>query len=202
MTFRRALGPFDATMVVIGGIIGSGIFIHPYIVAQRLATPALVLAAWAAGGAIALAGAYSYAELGALFPRAGGQYVYLRDAYHPVAGFLYGWALLALIESGFSNRAVSRASAVGMWQFMSGTGKAYGLRIDAWLDERRDPVKATAATASASLLFFIDSPFSGLVRRSVMPPGRGNASDGSTRRATFVDHRALRAQRPRTIVPQ
>jgi APA family basic amino acid/polyamine antiporter len=100
LTFKRALGPFDATMVVIGGIIGSGIFINPYIVAQRLDTPALVLAAWAAGGAIALAGAYSYAELGALFPRAGGQYVYLRDAYHPVAGFLYGWALLALIESG------------------------------------------------------------------------------------------------------
>ena len=87
-------------MVVIGGIIGSGIFINPYIVAQRLDSSVLVLAAWAVGGAIALAGAYSYAELGALFPRAGGQYVYLRDAYHPIAGFLYGWALLALIESG------------------------------------------------------------------------------------------------------
>ena len=87
-------------MVVIGGIIGSGIFINPYIVAQRLDSTALVLAAWAAGGAIALAGAYSYAELGALFPRAGGQYVYLRDGYHPLAGFLYGWALLALIETG------------------------------------------------------------------------------------------------------
>ena len=87
-------------MVVIGGIIGSGIFINPYIVAQRLDSSTLVLAAWIAGGAIALAGAYSYAELGALFPRAGGQYVYLRDAYHPLAGFLYGWALLALIESG------------------------------------------------------------------------------------------------------
>ena len=100
MTFKRALGPFDATMVVIGGIIGSGIFINPYIVAQRLDSPGLVLAAWAAGGAIALAGAFAYAELGAIFPRAGGQYVYLRDAYHPLAGFLYGWALLALIESG------------------------------------------------------------------------------------------------------
>ncbi len=100
MTFKRALGPFDATMVVIGGIIGSGIFINPYIVAQRLDSPQLVLGAWIAGGAIALAGAYSYAELGALFPKAGGQYVYLRDAYHPIAGFLYGWALLALIESG------------------------------------------------------------------------------------------------------
>jgi APA family basic amino acid/polyamine antiporter len=100
LSFKRALGPFDATMVVIGGIIGSGIFINPYIVAQRLDSSAAVLAAWIAGGAIALAGAYSYAELGALFPRAGGQYVYLRDAYHPLAGFLYGWALLALIESG------------------------------------------------------------------------------------------------------
>jgi APA family basic amino acid/polyamine antiporter len=100
VSFKRALGPFDATMVVIGGIIGSGIFINPYIVAQRLDSTALVLAAWAAGGAIALAGAFAYAELGALFPRAGGQYVYLRDAYHPLAGFLYGWALLALIESG------------------------------------------------------------------------------------------------------
>jgi APA family basic amino acid/polyamine antiporter len=100
VTFRRALGPFDATMVVVGGIIGSGIFINPYIVAQRLDTAPLVLAAWAAGGAIALAGALAYAELGALFPKVGGQYAYLRDAYHPLAGFLYGWALLAVIESG------------------------------------------------------------------------------------------------------
>jgi basic amino acid/polyamine antiporter, APA family len=100
VSFKRALGPFDATMVVIGGIIGSGVFINPYIVAQRLDSTGLVLAAWAAGGAIALAGAFAYAELGALFPRAGGQYVYLRDGLHPLAGFLYGWALLALIESG------------------------------------------------------------------------------------------------------
>ncbi len=100
MSFKRALGPFDATMVVIGGIIGSGIFINPYIVAQRLDSSVAVLAAWAAGGAIALAGAFAYAELGALFPRAGGQYVYLRDGWHPLAGFLYGWALLVLIESG------------------------------------------------------------------------------------------------------
>ena len=98
--FKRALGPFDATMVVIGGIIGSGIFINPYIVAGRLDTPALVLAAWAAGGVIAIAGAFAYAELGALFPRAGGQYVYLRKGWHPLAGFLYGWALLLVIESG------------------------------------------------------------------------------------------------------
>ncbi len=100
MTFRRGLGLFDATIVVIGGIIGSGIFINPYIVAQRLDSSILVLGAWVAGGAIALAGAFVYAELGALFPKAGGQYVYLRDGWHPLVGFLYGWALLAVIESG------------------------------------------------------------------------------------------------------
>jgi basic amino acid/polyamine antiporter, APA family len=100
VTFNRALGRFDATMIVIGGIIGSGIFINPYIVAQRLDSSALVLGAWIAGGAIALAGALSYAELGSLFPRVGGQYAYLRDGLHPIAGFLYGWALLVVIESG------------------------------------------------------------------------------------------------------
>ena len=87
-------------MVVIGGIIGSGIFINPYLVARQLDTPVLVLAAWALGGAVALAGAFAYAELGQLMPRAGGQYVYLRDAWHPVVGFLYGWALLFMIETG------------------------------------------------------------------------------------------------------
>src|SRR5436190_4155843 len=87
-------------MVVIGGIIGAGIFITPAIVAQRLDTPMLVLGAWVMGGAIALAGAFSYAELGAVFPKAGGQYVYLRNGLHPLAGFLYGWALLLVIESG------------------------------------------------------------------------------------------------------
>jgi APA family basic amino acid/polyamine antiporter len=100
VSFRRALGPFDATMVVIGGIIGSGIFINPYLVAQRLDSSLLVLAAWVLGGLVALAGAFAYAELGALFPHAGGQYVYLRQGWHPLAGFLYGWALLLVIESG------------------------------------------------------------------------------------------------------
>jgi APA family basic amino acid/polyamine antiporter len=100
LSFRRALGPFDATMVVIGAIIGAGIFINPYIVAQRLDSGALVLTAWLAGGGIALAGAFAFAELGSLYPKVGGQYVYLRDAYHPFAGFLYGWALILMIECG------------------------------------------------------------------------------------------------------
>jgi APA family basic amino acid/polyamine antiporter len=100
MSFRRVLSPFDATMVVIGGIIGSGIFINPSLVARSLDSSALVLAAWAVGGLVALCGAFAYAELGARFPRAGGQYVYLKDAWHPLAGFLYVWALLLIIETG------------------------------------------------------------------------------------------------------
>src|SRR5262244_3182747 len=100
MSFRRALGPFDATMVVVGGIIGSGIFINPHLVAMRLSSSALVLAAWIVGGVIALAGAFAFAELAALFPRAGGEYVYLREAYHPLVAFLFGWASLLMIQGG------------------------------------------------------------------------------------------------------
>jgi len=100
VAFRRELGRFDTAMVVVGGIIGAGIFINPYIVAQRLSSSAEVLAAWLAGGVVALAGALTFAELGALMPRAGGHYAYLREAYHPVVGFLYGWGLLLMIESG------------------------------------------------------------------------------------------------------
>ena len=87
-------------MVVVGGIIGAGIFINPYIVAQRLDSPGLVLAAWVAGGLIAMAGALTFAELGVVMPKAGGHYAYIREAFHPLLGFLYGWALLFMIETG------------------------------------------------------------------------------------------------------
>ena len=100
VTLARRLGAFDATMIVMGGIIGSGIFINPYVVARHVHTPGLILGAWAAGGVIALLGAFVYAELAALRPEAGGQYAYLRDAYHPAVAFLYGWALLLVVQSG------------------------------------------------------------------------------------------------------
>ena len=87
-------------MLVVGGIIGAGIFINPYLVAQRLSSAGLVLAAWGIGGGIALAGAYAFAELAARFPRAGGQYVYLSEAFHPIVGFLFGWASLLMIQGG------------------------------------------------------------------------------------------------------
>jgi APA family basic amino acid/polyamine antiporter len=96
----RRLGVFDATMLVMGGIIGAGIFISPYVVARQVQTSALILGAWAAGGAIALAGAFVYAELAALRPEAGGVYAYLRDAFHPVAAFLFGWTLLLVVQAG------------------------------------------------------------------------------------------------------
>ncbi len=97
---HRALGPFDATMVVVGGIIGAGIFINPYIVAQRLDSPSWVLGAWVVGGVVAMAGALTFAELGVVHPKAGGHYAYIREALHPMLGFLYGWALLFMIETG------------------------------------------------------------------------------------------------------
>jgi basic amino acid/polyamine antiporter, APA family len=100
VSLRRALGTFDATMVVVGGIIGSGIFILPSLVAQRLPTQGLVLAAWVVGGAVALAGAFAFAELATILPRAGGEYVYLREAYHPLVAFLFGWASLLMIQGG------------------------------------------------------------------------------------------------------
>ena len=96
----RRLTAFDATMLVMGGIIGSGIFINPSVVARSVQTPALILGVWAAGGLIALIGAFVYAELAALRPEVGGQYAYLRDAWHPSVAFLYGWGLLLVIQSG------------------------------------------------------------------------------------------------------
>jgi APA family basic amino acid/polyamine antiporter len=99
-TLARRLGAFDATMLVMGGIIGSGIFINPYVVARHVHSAPLILGVWAAGGGIALIGAFVYAELAALRPDVGGQYAYLRDAWHPSVAFLYGWSLLLVIQSG------------------------------------------------------------------------------------------------------
>jgi len=96
----RRVGLFDATMIVMGGIVGAGIFINPYVVARQLHTPVLILAVWVAGGVVAMLGAFVYAELAARMPNVGGQYAYLRDAFHPVAGFLYGWVLLLVIQTG------------------------------------------------------------------------------------------------------
>lgn len=87
-------------MIVMGGIIGAGIFINPYVVAQQVHTPLLILGVWIAGGVVAMLGAFVYAELAARRPAVGGQYAYLREAFHPAVGFLYGWVLLLVIQTG------------------------------------------------------------------------------------------------------
>jgi APA family basic amino acid/polyamine antiporter len=114
-SYARRLGLFSATMAVIGGVIGSGIFATPNVVAQRVGSATFALGTWILGGLVALAGAYCYAELGERMPKAGGQYVYLRDAIGPLPAFLYGWALLLVMATGaaafvavtFANYAVS-----------------------------------------------------------------------------------------------
>jgi APA family basic amino acid/polyamine antiporter len=97
---ERQLNLLDTTLLVIGGIIGTGVFFNTSNVAQRVHTPGLVLAAWLVGGAIAAIGALSFAELGAMMPLVGGQYAFLREGWHPLAGFLYGWTLLLVISPG------------------------------------------------------------------------------------------------------
>ncbi|HEY1925493.1 MAG TPA: amino acid permease [Candidatus Acidoferrum sp.] len=96
----RRLNTFDATMIVMGGIVGSGIFINPYVVALHVHTPFLILGVWVLGGVLALLGAFIWAELATRLPRAGGQYLYLREAYHPSVAFLYGWVLLLVTQTG------------------------------------------------------------------------------------------------------
>ena len=99
-TYARRIGLFSATMLVVGGIIGSGIFLNPSIVARRTGSAALTIATWSLGAVIALLGAFIYAELGRRRPQVGGGYAYLRDAFGPLPAFLYGWALLLAIATG------------------------------------------------------------------------------------------------------
>ena len=98
---RRQLGLFDATMIVMGGIVGAGIFANPSEVAHRVHTPFLILGVWILGGLFAMCGAFIWAELATRSPAAaGGQYVYLREAYHPAVAFVYGWGLLLVTQTG------------------------------------------------------------------------------------------------------
>ncbi|MGE0440249.1 MAG: APC family permease [Gemmatimonadales bacterium] len=99
-SYARRLGLFSGTMAVIGGIIGSGIFLNPPIVAQRVGTAGLTMGVWALGAVVAIAGAFIFAELGQRMPAAGGQYAYLRAAFGPLAGFLDAWGLLLIIATG------------------------------------------------------------------------------------------------------
>jgi APA family basic amino acid/polyamine antiporter len=98
--FTRGLGLYDSTMVVIGSMIGSGIFIVSAEMARYIGSPGWLLAAWVLTGFLTITGALSYGELASMMPRAGGQYVYLREAFSPLWGFLYGWTLFMVIQTG------------------------------------------------------------------------------------------------------
>ena len=96
----RGLGLLDATMILIGGVIGSGIFFAPSIMAGFLQTPGLLIGLWVLGGVLTLCGALSAAELGGMYPRSGGMYVFIREAFGPLLGFLYGWTYFLAIITG------------------------------------------------------------------------------------------------------
>jgi|YNPMSStandDraft_2_1061718.scaffolds.fasta_scaffold02209_3 APA family basic amino acid/polyamine antiporter len=99
-TFKRELGLRSSTMIVMGSMIGSGIFIVSADIARTVGSPGMLLVVWAITGVITLIAALSYGELAAMVPEAGGQYVYLREAYNPLIGFLYGWTLFLVIQTG------------------------------------------------------------------------------------------------------
>ena len=98
--FTRGLGLYDSTMVVVGSMIGSGIFIVSADMARSVGSAGWLLAAWLVAGMLTVVGALAYGELAAMMPRAGGQYVYLREAFSPLWGFLYGWTLFLVIQTG------------------------------------------------------------------------------------------------------
>lgn len=132
--YARALRPWDAALIVVGGIIGGGIFLNPGIAAQRTESGLALLLMWIGAGVLTLIGALCYAELGARRPRAGGIYVYLREAFGPLAGFLFGWTMLLVIYSG-STAAVATI-------FASYASALFGL-----------PARAATPLAAGALVF-------------------------------------------------
>ena len=135
---ERRLGPLDAAAIVLSNVIGGGIFFVPIIVAQLVPSPTAMLTVWIAGGALAFAGAMAYAELAAVRPHAGGEYVYLRDAFGPLAAFLTGWTSFI---AGFSGAIAASAVALADYvsRFVPGAAQA-------------KPVVALTAIAALTLI--------------------------------------------------
>jgi len=141
VSYAPRLGLFSGTMAVIGGIIGSGIFLNPAIVAARVGTTTLTLAAWTLGGVVALLGAFIFGELAARNPKVGGGYAYLRDSFGPLPAFLYGWALLLIMATG--------AIAAVAFTFASYAGALLGI------SERFLPWLAAGAILALSALNYV-----------------------------------------------
>jgi APA family basic amino acid/polyamine antiporter len=118
----RGLGLLDSTTLIVGSVIGSGIFVAPSIMAGYVQTPGLLVGLWILGGVLTLFGALAYGEMAAALPRAGGQYVFLKEAFSPLWGFLYGWTFLLAINTGFI-AAVAVAFAKYLGVFLPGIGE-------------------------------------------------------------------------------
>src|ERR1700750_752729 len=98
--FKQSLGLLDATMIVVGSMIGSGIFIVSADITRNVGSAGWLIVVWLITGFMTITAAMSYGELSGMFPKAGGQYVYLREAFNPLTGFLYGWSFFAVIQTG------------------------------------------------------------------------------------------------------
>jgi APA family basic amino acid/polyamine antiporter len=186
----RTLSLSDATLLVVSSVIGSGIFLTPREIATQLPHAGLILAAWTAGGLLSLAGALANAELGAMYPHAGGDYVYLREAFHPVAGFLVGWLSFFVIFAGtIATLAVGFAESVsaGLGLGAGGTSAvAVGITLLFsllnWLGVRWGALvnNVSAALKVAALLAFaVGAPLAGWVSFERVGPlvaGAGSAA--------------------------
>lgn len=128
---QRSLGLVDATSIVVGSMIGSGIFLKASGIAQLIASPALILVVWLVAGLLTLSGALVIAELGAMIPEAGGLYVYLHRAYGPFVGFVFGWSLLAVLQTG-SIAGLAAGSVQSLLGFLPGL-EAYAFPLSASL---------------------------------------------------------------------
>jgi APA family basic amino acid/polyamine antiporter len=160
-SLARKLGLFDITMLVMGSVIGAGIFVVPHDVAELVRLPWLVLAAWAVGGLVTLSGSLVYAELSRRRPEVGGQYAFLREAYHPSVAFLYGWSLLCVLQSGglasvavvfgryFMQLIHSVATSFGWWATASEVAQLSSKPAESPLAER---VAACAALGVLTLI--------------------------------------------------
>src|SRR3989441_3816520 len=150
----RARGLWDSTLLVIGLVIGSAVFLvtgGTSGVARLLPSPGLLILGWVAGGLLSFAGALVYAELGAALPRAGGQYVFLREAYGDLTGFLYGWTLFAVIHTGsLAALAVGYARYFGLFVPALGTGRVL---VAAPLFGHTLPISAGQLNAVAVIVF-------------------------------------------------
>ena len=148
---ERGLGLFDSTFLVIGITVGSGIFLTTGVMAESLPHAGWLLAAWAVGGLMAMAGALTYAELGAAMPEAGGQYVYLREAYGPLSAFLFGWVIFLVYLPG-SIAAVAMGFAVYVGYFLPGLS-IDNVLISAELAGSNLSISAGQLVAAAAIIF-------------------------------------------------